>query len=353
MSKDVVVVVSLEELQESIDSLDILMISTAGEKAAKTYTDLEDIKTDWTESSTMYKKAAALFDQGKAKPTPASLIRKVTIVGFAEPESAEALVTAIETYQETDNDWYLFMTDQSDSEYLEALGQFAADSEPTEAELTAGEEDHRKLYVAQTDDKTYAVKTARTVVIYTENLEDHADAAWVGAVGPWYPQAVTWKFKMPVGISVPTLSNSEITALENNNVNFVTNEYKKNYIKNGTCMDGRWIDEILGGDWIARTMREKLYDIFMSNPVIQYTDAGFTTVASGVFETLDEATDHGIIATNQESGAGIYSVVVPKRANATEEQVQSRQMPDITWEAQLGGAVHGVKVKGILRATLS
>src|SRR5699024_2854992 len=111
----------------------------------------------------------------------------------------------------------------SDSEYLEALGQFAADSEPTEAELTAGEEDHRKLYVAQTDDKTYAVKTARTVVIYTENLEDHADAAWVGAVGPWYPQAVTWKFKMPVGISVPTLSNSEITALENNNVNFVTN----------------------------------------------------------------------------------------------------------------------------------
>ena len=353
MSKDVVVVVSLEEVQQTIDSLDILLISTAGEKAAKTYTDLEDIKMDWTESSEMYKKAAALFNQGKARPTPESLIRKVTIVGFETPESAEALVTAIETFQGTNNDWYIFMTDQSDEEYLEALGQFAADSEPTEAELTAGVEDHRKFYIAQTDAKDYAVKTSRTAVIYTENLDEHADAAWLGAVGPWYPQAVTWKFKMPVGISVPVLSNSEITALEGNNVNFVTDEYKKNYIKNGTCMDGRWIDEILGGDWIAKTMREKLYDIFMDNPIIQYTDAGFTTVAAGVFETLDEATDYGIVAANPESGAGMYNVVVPKRADATDEQIQSRQMPDITWEAQLGGAIHGVKVTGVLRVTLS
>ena len=30
----------------------------------------------------------------------------------------------------------------------------------------------------------------------------------------------------------------------------------------------------------------------------------------------------------------------------------SNQMPDIFWEAQLGGAVHGIKVRGILKATL-
>jgi len=29
------------------------------------------------------------------------------------------------------------------------------------------------------------------------------------------------------------------------------------------------------------------------------------------------------------------------------------RMPDITWEALLEGAVHGVKVKGTLKATLS
>ena len=59
MSKDVVVVVKLEDVPQTIDTLDILLISTAGEKPAKTYTDLEEIKTDWTEASIIYKKAAA------------------------------------------------------------------------------------------------------------------------------------------------------------------------------------------------------------------------------------------------------------------------------------------------------
>ena len=352
MSKDVVVVVNIEDVSGSADALDVLMISTAGEKAEKTYTDLEEIEKDWTESSDMYKKAAALFNQGNAKPAPEKLIRKVIIVGFETPESAEGLVEAIKTYQETNNDWYVFLTDQTDDEYLDKLAEFAESSEPTEGELTAGAEDHRKLYIAQTNSKTYSTKHARTVVVYTENTDEHADAAWLGAVGPWYPQSVTWKFKMPDGISVPALTNSEITALETNNVNFVTNEYKKNYVKNGTCMDGEWIDVVLGKDWIARMMREALYDIFLSNAKISYDDDGFTKVAEGVFNTMNNATKYGIIAVNPETQSGIYTVNVPKRSEATDEQAKSRQMPDITWEAQLDGAVHGVKAKGTLKVNL-
>ncbi|WP_313152069.1 DUF3383 family protein [Lacrimispora sp.] len=353
MSKDIVVVVSLEDRTSAADALDILLVSTAGVKPAKTYTSLADIEKDWTKASDIYLKAAAMFYQGKAIPTPASLIRKVTTVGFATPESPEALVAALVAFQQINNDWYLFLTDKSDDAYVKALGKFAEESEPSEAELTAGLEDHRKLYFAQTTNKAYASKNARTIVIYTEDLEEQADAAWVGAVGPWYPQSVTWKFKLPAGLSAPTLSESEIIALETNNMNYVTSEYKKNYIKNGTCMDGEWIDAVIGADWIALTMRSKLYDIFMSNANIPYTDAGFAVVAAGIFETLNEAAGYSIIAENPESGAGIYMVSVPKRSEASEEQASARVMPDIKWEAQLGGAVHGVKVSGILKATLS
>lgn len=182
-SKDVVVVVSLEQVDTSVDSLDILLISTAGEKAVKDYTALEDIKTDWGETSDMYKMAAQMMGQGKAKPTPASLIKKVRIVGFAEPESASALVTAIKTFQETDNDWYLFLTDKAEDDYIKALAKFAEDSEPSEAELTAGVEDHRKFYFAQTNNKELEVSNRRSVIVYTEDLDEHIDAAWIGAVG--------------------------------------------------------------------------------------------------------------------------------------------------------------------------
>lgn len=353
MSKDVVVVVTLEKVDTSVDALDILLISTEGEKEAKIYTTLEDIEANWPKTTTIYKQAAAMMGQGKARPVPASLIQKVKIVGFEAPETAQELVEALKEYQKSDNDWYIFLTDKTEDDYIDALGKFAEDSEPSEAELTAGKEDHRKFYFAQTSNKEYAGKAKRTAVIYTADLEEHADAAWIGAVGPWYPQSVTWKFKMPVGISVPALKEGEVNKLEENHINFVTNEYKRNYIKNGCCLDGEWIDAVLGGDWIAITMREKLYDIFMDNPNIPYTDAGFTMVAAGVFETLNEATDYAIIAENPESGAGIYNVTVPKRSQATDVQAALRRMPDIVWEAQLGGAVHGVKVKGLLKVSLS
>lgn len=353
MSKDVVVVVTLESVDSSVDSLDILLISTAGVKEAKTYTALEDIETDWKKDSIIYKQAAAMMGQGKAKPTPGTLIQKIKVVGLEVPDTPEALIMAIKEYQEKDNDWYMFLTDQTDDEYIIALGKFAEDSEPSEAELMAGIEDHRKFYFAETDDKELKVESRRTVVIYTSQPDEHADAAWIGAVGPWYPQSVTWKFKMPDGVSVPELKSSEITELENGHINFVTNEYKKNYIKNGCCTDGEWIDAVLGGDWITITMREKLYDIFVNNPTIPYTDSGFATIAAGVFETLDEATGYGIIAASPESGAGIYTVTVPKRSSVTDQQAASRQMPDIPWEAQLAGAVHGTKIKGTLKVSLS
>ena len=100
-------------------------------------------------------------------------------------------------------------------------------------------------------------------------------------------------------------------------------------------------------------MREELYSIFLNNAKVPYTDAGFALIASGVFAALNRATDLGIIATDPESDAGVFTVTVPKRADATDDEARARKMPDIVWEAQLEGAVHSVKVKGTLRATLS
>ena len=106
-------------------------------------------------------------------------------------------------------------------------------------------------------------------------------------------------------------------------------------------------------DYIAKTMRDNLYDIFLNNATIGYTDEGFSIVADGVYKALNRAVDLGIIARDPESRQGVYNVDVPKRSEATDEQARSRQMPDIAWEALLEGAVHSVKVKGVLRATLS
>ena len=349
---DVVVIVKRDTAAVPADSLDILLILTDARKEATVYESLGEAADGLGKDSVGYKKVKALFSQEKARPVPEKLIQSIKVVGFADITTPESLVSAIKEYQKADNDWYFFMTDKTEDEYVEALAAFAETSEPSEIELNSGVEDHRKFYFGQTSNKELNVSHARAAVIYTENLEEHTDAAWIGTVGPWYPRYVTWKFKMPAGLTYPELSADEVKTLEKNSVNFVTNEYKRNYIKNGTCSDGEFIDSVMGGDWLAKEIRGRIYDVFMDNAIIPYGDNGFTQVGAAVLLAMNNAVSNSIIAIDQSTGMGIYTVTIPKWSDSTEEQRRKRIMPDITWKAQLSGAVHSATVKGTLSVEL-
>ena len=286
--------------------------------------------------------------------------------GVNARSAADNLVEVIKEFQQdVDNDWYYLMTDKDDDEYVTALAKFAEASEPSEAELGVGVEDHRKFYMGQTSNKAFANSTARAAVIYTDEqyLSEEPDASYTGNVAPFYPNSVTWKFKRPQDgnaaasagtklISLPKLTEGERDQLLENHVNFLTEEYKHQYVKNGTCLDGEFIDVVLGGDWIAKRMRDLLYDILLENANINYDDAGFGLIATAVLQALSEAVDLNIIAVDAESKSGVFTVVIPKYEDSTEDQRRSRTMPDITWEALLSAAIHQVKTKGVLRASL-
>lgn len=277
----------------------------------------------------------------------------VITIGTGDVTKEENLVKALEEIRDADDDFYFVLTDVTDEDCVTALCKWAEGTEPTEAALGAGVEDHRKFYFGQVTNKEYVNNYGRSAVVYTDDPSEWADAAWVGSVGPFWPESVTWKWKVPDGISVAYLRDSERDTLEENRVNFMTAEYKHEYMKNGICGDGNFIDNVLGADYITYQMRENLYTIFLQNPKIGYTDAGFSIVASGVFSALNRAVDLHIIAKDPEDGVGVYTVTVPKRKDATDEQARNRVMPDIEWEAQLEGAVHSAKVRGTLSVTLN
>ncbi len=288
--------------------------------------------------------------------------------GVDEVSAADNLIKTIQQFQaDEDNDWYYLLTDRTEDEYVMALSKFAEASEPTEAELGAGVEDHRKFYMGQTTNKKFACNTARAAVIYTDPkfIDEEPDASYTGNVAPFYPKNVTWKFKRPQDgnaptsagtklISLPKLKERERDELDENHVNYLTEEYKRQYVKEGVCLNGEFIDIVIGGDWIAKRMRDLLYDILLTNANINYGDDGFGLVATAVLQALAEAADesHNIVARDQESKSGIFTVNIPKYAESTDEQRRNRVMPDITWEALLSGAVHQVKTKGALRVSL-
>ena len=74
--------------------------------------------------------------------------------------------------------------------------------------------------------------------------------------------------------------------LNENHVNYLTEEYKRQYVKEGVCLNGEFIDVVLGGDWIAKRMRDLLYDILLENANIDYSDAGFGLIATAVLQAL-------------------------------------------------------------------
>lgn len=350
MPRDIIVYTQIDAKPRPSEAMDILVLSTAGAKDLKTYRSVDEVAADYPDSKVL-KKVTSLFDQPHTLAS--TLFRKVRIAGVAAPETPEALIIAIEELRLKNDDWYIILTDKDDDEYVKALAAWCESTEPTEAELGAGVEDHRKFYFAQTSNKALEVKNRRCALIYTDKLEEEADAAYLGNVGPWYPQSVTWKFKRPDGLTLPDLTDAQRDALEEANVNFLTAEYKHEYIKNGVCTDGEFIDVQLGADYITQFMREALYEVCLTNPKISFTDMGFALVAGAVFKALNRATTLGIIAVDPESKAGLFTVVVPKRAEVSDDDARARKMPPIEWEAQLDGAVHSVKVNGKLVATLT
>lgn len=341
---DVVVLVEQAAKGVPTDYLRVLLVSTTGAKDYAEYKDASAVKTAFGETSEVGKMAAALFGQSPTLPS-------VAAVGIAEPSNAQGMTAALDTIRAANDDWYLLMTDQTDEDMIKAIAAWADATEPTEAQQLAGTQDARKLYVAQTSNKSATVSSKRSILLYAESGQ-YTAAAWVGLAGSYYPQGITWKFKQPADCAAPMLTETELDALMTNNVNVLTTEGKQTYIKHGVMADGEWIDAVLAADYIAMRMKDELHKVLVGSPRIEYSDAGITQIAGAVLTALDAATSLGLIAKDSDTGKGKYSVVIPRRSEATQEQIESRRIPDIRWEAERMAAIHGVTVRGVLKASL-
>ena len=183
---------------------DEVSFTAAVDGAVVTFTsDTRTAISGYTEDIGLYKDADCFVDLKLKGGT-------VTVtVGKGDTTKAENLVAAIEALRDINDDWYIILTDVTDEDCVTALCQWAEGTEPTEAALGAGVEDHRKFYFGQTNNKKYVNKYGRSAVIYSDSpTKEWADAAWLGCVGPFWPESVTWKWKVPDGIAVADLRDS-------------------------------------------------------------------------------------------------------------------------------------------------
>ena len=114
----------------------------------------------YAESISLYKDADCFEDMGLS-----GAVVSVS-VGKADTTKAENLIAAIEDLRDHNDDWYFILTDVTDPACVTALCKWAESTEPTEAALGAGVEDHRKFYFGQTNDKEYVNEYGRSVATH-------------------------------------------------------------------------------------------------------------------------------------------------------------------------------------------
>lgn len=175
--KTVVEITTSEEVPVDCTGLAKLFAGTSFEEDGVKFTAAVDDNTvtytsttrtavsGYAESISLYKDADCFGDMGLS-----GAVVSVS-VGKADTTKAENLIAAIEDLRDHNDDWYFILTDVTDPVCVTALCKWAESTEPTEAALGAGVEDHRKFYFGQTNDKEYVNEYGRSVVTYVLSAE--------------------------------------------------------------------------------------------------------------------------------------------------------------------------------------
>lgn len=354
--QDIVVYISLDTASKERETLLPLILSFEGAFAYKEYTSLAAVQADFTSAtSPTALMAAALFDQIKLEKCPGRT-KKVAVFGVASDAAAADVTSSLDTLRETHDDWYFLVPTTTTKATLTALSTWADATVLTLAQLEAGGIEAEKLLICQTTDKdiiTTAMKSKRqTVICYNHDAANsYIPPAWIGRTAPNYPQSVTWKWKELHGVPATTEKGTDLQDLLEGRYNLYISNHGREYMSEGICTDGDFIDTVIGRWQIKESMRTKLVNMFVDTENVGYDNEGFTMVAEQVIAALDEAVENGIIL--KQDGAGAYSVTIPKRTDATEEQARNRVMPPIPWQATVRGGVHGVKVTGVLTVAMT
>jgi hypothetical protein len=177
-----------------------------------------------------------------------------------------------------------------------------------------------------------------------------AEAAWMGLEFAKDPGLSTWKFKTLAGIAATPqtlMSSSQKAIVEGKGANIYISVAGVSMTREGIMVSGRFIDVTRGTDWLDARLEERIFTDLVNLEKIPYTNAGMTIIEGAVREILSLAIKKGVI--NPVSDSQDYILTVPNVFDIPVADRQNRLFPDITFQALVGNAVHGVQVNGTLQ----
>ncbi|MCY9758973.1 DUF3383 domain-containing protein [Paenibacillus alvei] len=298
----------------------------------KYYYELSEVQKDFSDKTPEYEAAKVIFEQEDKRP------EKIAIA-CRDAAIKDVLITdALETL--LDKDWYFLICTSALKEDVLKISEMV-------------ELDGSKMYFTRTDkvEDAAEIKKAgkeRTVVFYHKEVNKYPEAGLIGAVGAAPVGSVTWKFKEIKGIMPMEFSTGELTAVHDAGAITYVQKAGRAGTSEGTTSTGVYIDIIHSKDYVKFNMEYRLQQLLNNTPKIPYTDAGIALIEAQCTNVLKEAFNNGIIAAD-ENGIPLYSVNFKKRSEIPADIRAKREYNEGSFEFELSGAVHGIKIKGSIR----
>lgn len=252
--------------------------------------------------------------------------------------------TTLAAIRAADDDFYFIIADTRADADIEAIADAVEAFSTTKMYFFASDE--ADIIAAPLTDIISVLKAKsynRSVGIYSTDVDEFPEAAWVGGQAPEDPGSITWKFKKLVGIAADNLTGSDVTILKGKNANFYETVAGVSIITSeAVVVGGEFIDIIRGIDWLTAQIGEAVYIRLINEKKIPLTDAGIAVIETELLKELNNAEEVGLIVP-------LSSVVsVPAAANLSSADKAVRLLDDITFTGTLAGAVHKTIITGKL-----
>jgi hypothetical protein len=243
------------------------------------------------------------------------------------------------------SDWYgLILADAPSNPRITAAAAYV---ETLEKIFGAVSYDHENLVTSSVDSIMYDLKQAdyfRTFCEFSNDQNSHAVARWMGGMFALNAGSATWAYKSQSGTIVDDLTAGQIAEIESNNGNYYVEIAGISVTREGKMASGEWIDVVRGRDWFVSQIRERIFALLANAPKIPYTDSGVSLITKEVEAAQTDGINRTFLAAEP-----VPFVTAPLVADVSDADKIARILPDVYFEQTLAGAIHAVKLYGVLK----
>lgn len=252
---------------------------------------------------------------------------------------SEDITTTLQRALDNSADWWAIVPVGISKEDLQKMAEWVEECDA-----------HKMLIAATTDVSAVPVTGTfdRTAILHETQITDYYDAGLCAVCLNYEPGSETWAYKNVAKLAGQPVTKSEIMAMDAVNIGYYLSQYNKECSVGGKTVSGEWIDIIRFRDWLVDQIQRNVFNLLTTHAKIPYTDSGIALVQACIAAAFETGKERGGIAEEYVDSDGLtvpsYTITVPRAADFSSAQRQSRKLPSIKATARLANAIHAAEI---------